>query len=377
MLDGTLGPVLGSPMVRFDLQFPAADIERLAARFSYEDDARCLAAGAAARARGNYTLSELREVCRWKTPRSASKIAANSNGAAVTATRQALATSDETARMSALLELKGVGVPTASALLMFAFPDEYPILDVRALESLGVKQRSTYPIAFWLAYLDCCRNLARLHGVHIRTLDKALWQHSKDRSARRRPAAEATSADGLSPTGRAKPTVSAVARRQDNRGGDRYDRAPVSQPEEWPVVIDRIREQIQQYLDQLLAEADKLRKALAALDPRSPATPAPTAPARKRTPAPAAKAAPARRTRQPAARPTGRATSGSTKSAVLEALAGGQAMTASEVATKAGLGRATVSTTLSKLAKSGEVQKAQRGYRLTPTASPAASSPEK
>jgi hypothetical protein len=35
------------------------------------------------------------------------------------------------------------------------------------------------------------------------------------------------------------------------------------------------------------------------------------------------------------------------------------------VATATGLGRATVSTTLSKLAKSGEVAKAQRGYQLS------------
>ncbi len=149
-------------------------------------------------------------------------------------------------------------------------------------------------------------------------------------------------------------------------------------------MIDQIREQIQQYLDQILSEADRLRKALAALDPRSPASRRRTAPARKRTPAPtrkppapATEAAPARRTRQPAARTTARATSGATKTAVLEALADGQAMTASEVAAKAGLGRASVSTTLSKLAKSGEVQKAQRGYRLAPTASPAPSSPAK
>jgi DNA-binding IclR family transcriptional regulator len=40
-------------------------------------------------------------------------------------------------------------------------------------------------------------------------------------------------------------------------------------------------------------------------------------------------------------------------------------MTASEVAAKAGLARPTVSTTLSKLAKSGRVEKAERGYRLT------------
>jgi DNA-binding IclR family transcriptional regulator len=49
---------------------------------------------------------------------------------------------------------------------------------------------------------------------------------------------------------------------------------------------------------------------------------------------------------------------------VLAALADGKAMTAGEVAAATGLGRGTVSTTLSKLAKSGEVVKAERGYRL-------------
>jgi CRP-like cAMP-binding protein len=40
-------------------------------------------------------------------------------------------------------------------------------------------------------------------------------------------------------------------------------------------------------------------------------------------------------------------------------------MTAGEVASATGLGRASVSTTLSKLAKSGEVSKAERGYQLS------------
>jgi DNA-binding IclR family transcriptional regulator len=53
------------------------------------------------------------------------------------------------------------------------------------------------------------------------------------------------------------------------------------------------------------------------------------------------------------------------KASVLAALAGGKAMTASQVATKAKLEWPTVSTTLSTLAKTGEVQKAERGYRLT------------
>jgi hypothetical protein len=110
-------------------------------------------------------------------------VAANPETAVIDATRRALSAADEASRMGALLELGGVGVPTASTLLYVAFPDDYPILDVRALESLGVKPRSTYPVGFWLEYLDACRGLARACGVSIRTLDKALWQHSKELSA--------------------------------------------------------------------------------------------------------------------------------------------------------------------------------------------------
>jgi hypothetical protein len=123
-------------------------------------------------------------VCSWKTVRSRPKVAANTEAAVVDATGRALAAVDEETRIAALLELEGVGVPTASTLLYFAFPDDYPILDVRALESLGVKPRSTYPVSFWLDYLEACRRLARDAGVSIRTLDKALWQHSKELSPR-------------------------------------------------------------------------------------------------------------------------------------------------------------------------------------------------
>ena len=54
---------------------------------------------------------------------------------------------------------------------------------------------------------------------------------------------------------------------------------------------------------------------------------------------------------------------------MLAALNAGNAMTAGEVAAATGLARATVSTTLTKLAKTGEVAKAQRGYHLPTPAS--------
>jgi hypothetical protein len=169
--------------LQFVLQFPPEEIAALAARFGDSDDGACGRAGAAARARGRYTRGEFLLVCAWKSARSRPLVAANSPAAVGRATRTALAATGEGVRIEALLALEGVGVPTASVLLHFAHPADYPILDVRALESLGAKGRSVYPVSFWLAYLAACRDLAARHGVCLRTLDKALWQHSKERAA--------------------------------------------------------------------------------------------------------------------------------------------------------------------------------------------------
>jgi DNA-binding transcriptional ArsR family regulator len=140
-------------------------------------------------------------------------------------------------------------------------------------------------------------------------------------------------------------------------------------------LIDRIRNDIQHRLEQLLAEADKLRHALAALDPREPSTRrAKTTksqlPAKRAAQTPdAAKQTPARTRTPTAGTATGASAStrtppGQTKTRVLVALSSDRALTAGEVATATGLARPTVSTTLSKLSKAGEVVKAERGYRL-------------
>ena len=149
-------------------------------------------------------------------------------------------------------------------------------------------------------------------------------------------------------------------------------------------MIDRIRHDIEDRLDQLLAEVEKLRQALAALDPRgrraSEPKPARSKAAAQRPPrtATSAKATPAR-TRARAA--SGSATSartapGVTRAKVLAALSSDGALTAADVANKTGLARPTVSTTLSRLAKSGEVIKADRGYRLPTTGAATASASE-
>jgi len=71
---------------------------------------------------------------------------------------------------------------------------------------------------------------------------------------------------------------------------------------------------------------------------------------------------PARRAR-PATSTSGRAPRGQNRRKVLEALKRGP-MTASEISETTGIATGTASTLLTKLAKSGEVTKAERGYRL-------------
>jgi len=144
-------------------------------------------------------------------------------------------------------------------------------------------------------------------------------------------------------------------------------------------MLDQIRRDLQRRLDDLLAEVDKLRRALAALgagdsskpsantNSRRGATGAPKRGRSTTTSSASASASSAKRASSEITNGNGassRTAPGATKSAVLAALASGDAMTASEVANAAGLGRASVSTTLSKLAKTGEVAKAARGYQI-------------
>jgi hypothetical protein len=169
-------------MARFRLQFPISEIEALAARYDFDSDDDVAAAGAAARQRGYYTKPELVLICEWKTARSKARVAKNTDAFIEGITRAAFATEDESERMAALCALRGVQAPTASVLLHFAFPERYPIIDWRALDSLGEHEQATYPIEYWLSYVGACRELAEEAGVTMRVLDKALWQHSRERT---------------------------------------------------------------------------------------------------------------------------------------------------------------------------------------------------
>ena len=124
--------------------------------------------------------------------------------------------------------------------------------------------------------------------------------------------------------------------------------------------IDHIEDQLKRHRN-LADELERLRDALARLEggARSRVS------SGRRNRKPTAKSA-SSTTRARAAKPESapaRAPRGQNKAKVLDALKDGP-MTASEIAKVTGIGTGTVSTMLTKLAKSGELVKAERGYKL-------------
>ncbi len=95
----------------------------------------------------------------------------------------ALHTTPERLRIGSLLILQGVSWPTASVIMHFFHVEPYPILDVRAAWSLGlIATSSGYSFELWWAYVRSCRALSRPLGLSMRSIDRALWQYSKEHS---------------------------------------------------------------------------------------------------------------------------------------------------------------------------------------------------
>ena len=87
----------------------------------------------------------------------------------------------EQLRIEALTLLRGVSWPIASTILHWCHADPYPVLDLRALWSLGIDTTPRYDFPFWWAYVERCRALAAEARMSMRMLDRALWQYSRER----------------------------------------------------------------------------------------------------------------------------------------------------------------------------------------------------
>ncbi len=177
-------------MTQFRLRFGLEEIPALAARYSGTPEEmrreEQIEREISPRVRevGYYSKPDFLVLTRWKSPRAQPRCEQNPEEFIEEATRTALGARDERLRIGILRLLDGVDWPTASVLLHFGSRDPYPILDFRALWSLGVEKPPVYTFAFWWEYVQVCRRLAEQAGVSMRELDRALWQYSKGNQPR-------------------------------------------------------------------------------------------------------------------------------------------------------------------------------------------------
>jgi hypothetical protein len=169
---------------KFRLRFDPSQIPSLANRYDYESDDGALNAGAQIR-RGRYARKYLLEIFEWKTGgRGRSRLANNSDQEIADALKLAIVAKTDRAAVAVLTGLNGIAVPVASAVLTVIDPTRFTIIDFRALEALNVNE-ANLTIDFYLDYLEECRRVAQKHNVSLRTLDRAMWQWSKEESEKR------------------------------------------------------------------------------------------------------------------------------------------------------------------------------------------------
>ena len=121
-------------------------------------------------------------MCRWKSPRAQRHYLRNGAARIREASRRALAARSERRRIEHLLELDGVSVPVASAILTLLDPRRYGVLDIRAWQMLyavrGVDANPAgrgFTVAQWLRYLETLREHAQRLRASARAVEFTLF----------------------------------------------------------------------------------------------------------------------------------------------------------------------------------------------------------
>jgi hypothetical protein len=180
----------------FQLQPSESELQELADQYwqkagvkEHELEKAAFEAGEAIR-NGEYTLANLEAIVRWKSERAVQYLIGNSNEKIRKALKVAASAEASTEEaMNALIELHGVDIPVASAILAAIYPEQYTVLDFRTLEALG---HARHDIRFYEEYLSFCKRLADSNIVKaqqdlpaptpLRTLDRALWEWTRSQT---------------------------------------------------------------------------------------------------------------------------------------------------------------------------------------------------
>ena len=132
--------------------------------------------------RGWLEKSEFLTICLWKSRRPKRLYDLNSEKEIVSKSKSSFKEKDELKKIKILTELKGVQIPTASAILSVVNPDVYPIIDERCIQSLtdlGIIEWKTITENNWIEYLNIIRSLSKEKNKTAREIEKGLFAYNR------------------------------------------------------------------------------------------------------------------------------------------------------------------------------------------------------
>jgi len=134
--------------------------------------------------RGYFTKEEFLKIGMWKSPRPKNWYLANSEKEIIKISQKVFSTDYEKRRIELLTKLKGVSVPTASAILMLTDPKNYGVIDIRVWQVLytygSVKVKPTgknFSFNNWYNYLKQIRYFAKIFSVKARDIERTIFYY--------------------------------------------------------------------------------------------------------------------------------------------------------------------------------------------------------
>ena len=136
---------------------------------------------------GTLSAYDFFAIVAWKSNRSKTKIrnGIEAAGRSVAGLTQEVNESPSpVAKLESLLQVRGIGLPIASAILSVCYPQDYTVLDYRAWDTAQKMDLNGLPSHYprnpggYLQYCKACSRFARRAGISLRDLDRALWARS-------------------------------------------------------------------------------------------------------------------------------------------------------------------------------------------------------
>jgi len=137
--------------------------------------------------RSYFTKEEFLKMGMWKSPRPKQQYLKNSEEEIISISKKALSTKFEKRKIELLASLKGVSIPTVSAILTLIDPQNYGVIDIRVWQilylygSVKVKPAGTnFDFNNWYNYLMKLRYFAKKFKVSVRDIERTIFFHHKN-----------------------------------------------------------------------------------------------------------------------------------------------------------------------------------------------------